>query len=508
MIFKVYNTETVARFFFNGFSCASLFLSCISLYGFHSGAGILSTLSGVVYLVTVALLSLNNIFRRSPFSIILCYFSFLYLNIPTAFILIEGTDYIIGGGISYLPFAQIDYHESLPLAFLYLTLCWAIMWFGIISVKVKKLKINQKVFSSITFNHILLLGVIVSFVTWFDNQSFLKVLLGNAYKANSLLAFIFFDHAFLVMAGSILFIKLNQSKHIVNSSKIAMIVAAIYITFVFLLTCAGSRAALLGVLILLVIYPLSLAREYPLTRISLPSAKFFMLFVFLSPLVFYIIAIRRTFVSSGIDPDLSTLFAYISAINTDLIADILLSIIYRFSQGGLDTYLLIFQSFVVNTCTLDFWIKFVSYIAKNALNLLLPGTPFLEAYAPSSQLFPLVISYKPLDGNIAANELVKSFNTQPYTIFGVFAIIFSFFSPIFLYFYVVLIRMIYNKTSNVFIKICLLYFFGGTLSSYGIEVVLGNSFLVFVSISFMYFLIKKFSRFHIKLPVKSTQTEP
>ena len=87
--------EGVARIFFNGYFFGGLFLGLAALYGFVSGAGILSTLSGFFYIIVVSLLSLNKTFRKSQFSILFCFYTFLYFNIPVAFILFEGSDYIL-----------------------------------------------------------------------------------------------------------------------------------------------------------------------------------------------------------------------------------------------------------------------------------------------------------------------------------------------------------------------------------------------------------------------------
>ena len=177
MIFKTYNSEMVARVFFNGYFFGSIFLSLIALYGFVSGAGILSTLSGFMYLVIASSLSLNKKFRRCNFSILLCFFTLLYLNIPAAFILFEGSDYIFGGGLGSIPFAQSEYQQSLPLVFLYLSVLWFAIWLGIISVGTKAKKNNLNYFSFLSLTSILLVGVIVLIVTWIDNQAFFDVIL-------------------------------------------------------------------------------------------------------------------------------------------------------------------------------------------------------------------------------------------------------------------------------------------------------------------------------------------
>lgn len=497
MIFETYNSEAVARVFFKGYFFGSLILGLIALYGCVSGAGMLSALSGFMYIVIVSLLSRNKRFRRSNFSILLCFFTLLYLNIPTAFILFEGSDYVFGEGLASIPFAQSDYQQSLPMGFLYLSVLWAALWLGIISVGTKIQKINQKYFLSIKLMHILLLGVIVLIVTWIDNQSFADVRLNGTEKINSLLAFVFFDHAYLVMAGLVLFFKLNESRHVVNSRKITTLIFMIFITFTFIQFMAGSKAAILVIFMLLMFIPFSVFREYPHAQVSLPSIKFFLVLMLLALPLFYLALIQRATLASGIATNLSTFLSGFSGFDTSVVYDIIKQIIYRLSWGGVDRFLLIFQSFSINAFDPETAMKFVNYLFKNTLNLLLPGTPFPEAYAPSSQLFPQVIIKHLMGGEIDTNALIMSLNTQPYTIFGIFVIIFGFAAPLFLYLFTFVYIVIFNKIKNPFLEITMLYFFYGALSSFGIEAVLGNSVHLFVSILLMYFLIKIFSQFRI-----------
>lgn len=501
MIFKTYNSKYVAQVFFNGYFFGSVFLSLVSLYGFVSGAGISSTLSGFMYLLVVSLLSLKSRFRKSNFSVPICIFTLLYLNIPTAFILFEGNDYIFGEGLISIPFAQSDYRQSLSFGFLYLTVFWVAVWLGIISVGTKIKNVDLAHFSPIETRSILLLGIIVFVVAWIDNQSYDDVRLEGAEKTISLLAFIFFDHAYLVMAGLVLFFKLNEPKHIKNPKKITTLIFTIFITFTFLaFVSGGSKAAILIIFILFLLLPFSAFREYPYAQVSFPSIKFIMVLMFLAPLLFYFALIQRISLSSGIAPDLSTFLTGLSEFDTNVGYDIIKQILYRLSWGGLDRFLLVVQSFSVNSFDPDTAGKFAIYLAKNTLNLLLPGTPFLESYAPSSQLFLEVINKNLVGGEIDANTLIISLNTQPYTIFGIFIILLGFFAPVCMYIYVCSYVYVYNKINSAFIRISMLYFFMGTLSSYGIETNIGNSVHLVLSIFFMYFVLKILSQFRTGLP--------
>ena len=498
----------VTRVFFNGYFWGGLCLSVIALYGFFSGAGILATLSGFVFIAFSSLLSLNKVFRRSPFAILFCFFTFLYLSIPAVFILVSGNDYIFGLGLESIPFTQSDYQKSLPYGFLYLSLFWFALWLGIISANRKRQKINQENFSSIKLMPVLLMGVIVLIVTWIDNQNFANVRLIGSEQVTSFIALIFLDHAYLILAGLLLFFKLNEKKRIVNSRKITMLMFVIFAGFTATQSIYGSKGAILVVFMLVVLFPFSFFREDPHAQVSIPSPKYLVVIVLLSVPLFYLALIQRMGITYGIEPNLINFLSGISQIDEGVVYETINEIFYRFSQGGIDRFFLVFQSFIINTFNQDTSMAFVNYLAKNTLNLLLPGTHlFPESYAPSSQLFSQVIQYNVVGGSIVGGdisrtELIMSLNTQPYTIFGVFTIIFGLAAPIYLFLFTFAFIFFYNKIDNIFIKITMVYFFSGMLSSYGIEAVIGNSAHLLESVLLMYFFIKVLSRFSVKLPVR------
>ena len=509
-MFKTYSSESIARIFFNGYFFGSMLLGFVGLYGFISGAGVSSTLCGLMYIAIVSLLSLNKIFRKNPLALVFCFFTFLYLNIPSAFILLEGSDYIFGNGLAFTPFKQSAYQQSLPLAFLYLSVLWIVIWFGIISAGTKVMKINQNYFSSIKLIYIYLLGSIVLVVTFIDGQAFANVRLQGVEKVNSLLAFVFFDHAYLIMAGLILLFKLSEPRYIKNPIKITTLVFIMFVAFTSLSFIGGSKGAILVTSTLFILLPFFISRVYSHAQITFPSIKFIAFLLFLAMPLFYFALIQRINLATDIEPNLDTLLLGVSEFDMDVASDIVKQILYRLSWGGLDRFILILQSFVIDTYDIDTAREFVNYLTKNTLNLLLPGTPFLESYAPSSQLFLQVIQKNLIGVELSSSELILSFNTQPYTAFGIFVIIFGFAAPIFLYLFTFFYAFIFNKINHVFIKITMLYFWLGFMNSYGIEVVLGNSLQLLVSMLLMYWILKIISKFkHFKYGlnhVKSNRT--
>ena len=94
-----------------------------------------------------------------------------------------------------------------------------------------------------------------------------------------------FDYAYLILAGLILFFKLNEPKYVVNSRNITILMSALFIAFIFFYN-AGSRAAILAVFVYLVLYPASFINAYA-PVISFPSVKFLIIFALLALLLFY-----------------------------------------------------------------------------------------------------------------------------------------------------------------------------------------------------------------------------
>ena len=93
--------------------------------------------------------------------------------------------------------------------------------------------------------------------------------------------------------------------------------------------------------------------------------------------------------------------------------------------------MMLYESFILPTEMISTRFEYLTYVVKNTINLVLPGTIFPETYGPSSNLFEELIAGEPLDGrheNFA--DLWRSLNTQPLTIFGLPIILSAMFAPL------------------------------------------------------------------------------
>ncbi len=496
-MFKNYSAESVSRIFFKSYFYACMFLAVISLIGLFLGSDITETLAGVLFISIVAFLGLNTRFRKMPFSSLLIFFTLIYLCIPIFFIIIKGGDYFVGNSIEKIPFEQSDYKDSRALGILFLIMCWFSVWLGIVTPKFKIIQFNQDETKIISISEILLLGLFVSCITALDAVNFNDVKILGIDRSFSILSFIFFDHAYLAIAGTLIFfISHNFSMRL--EKRIGISLSIIYFIFVCVGFLSGSKASILSAFILLVLYPFALSTQYVNVNVVFIKPAYLVLLALISPAIFNFALIKRIGLSTGIDLNIYDLFIEFFDTEPEQIMELIDSIFYRLSWGGLDQYFLLFQSFLVDGYDYQSANNFLTYLFKNTLNLLLPGTPFPEAYAPTSQLLPHLLFKEPLVSVLERTQLVLSLNTQPYSLFGIFIVLFGLFAPISLYLFSAVLSFVYFRFNSFIPKLVMLYFFFGALSSYGIEAVIGNSGIFFVSLFSMYFLLKLLSRLQIQ----------
>jgi len=424
-----------------------------------------------------------------------CIFTLLYINIPIVFVLLNNT-YEFGIGINSIPYKQKEYHDILPIATVFLTFFWCIIWAAIISVKFKFKELSVNKYKDIKISAIGVVGLVVLVITYFDNTEIMSAYLDeNFVKKHSLSVFIFFDHAYLILAGFLLAYKINTSKRKKEASRASYYLFLIFLSFLWVMTGSGSsQAAIIPVTTLLFIYPISLFNQYKGISLLIPSNSVIITFFCLSPVFFYIIFLQRLDFHSG--NEISEIGSYISRLSVSSFYDILEAIMYRLSAGAFEQYILIFKSF---TSSFDFYFSayFVEYLSKSFVNLAWPGTPYFEAFSPSSNFLPNALSHNSFESDVSnTSELIRSFNTQPYTIFGLSLILFGFFlAPVVVYIFYYLVIILYNYLNYDFMKLAILYFFMGSLSSYGFEVVVANSAHLFISMIVMYYLVIFLSKY-------------
>ena len=228
-----------------------------------------------------------------------------------------------------------------------------------------------------------------------------------------------------------------------------------------------------------------------------PSIKVFLIVAAVSPIAYFTVFFYRLSMTSSLEFNLSTIVQIFSLADLEAATFLIGEIFYRLSAGGFDRCMLLFTAFSSSLLPEYGSQQFLPYLLKNLVNLLLPGTPFTEAYAPSSQIFWQVLDSKSLDGDVSANYLLTSINSQAYTIFGVMTVIGGWLAPLLLVGYNLIFCIAYNLFYSFFIRATLVYLYIVTLSSFGFEVGFGYAFHVFICLVFMYYFLAGLTKVRI-----------
>jgi len=472
--FNSYRVEELKNFIFKIYFFGSLFLAFLSLYGLFSGVGVLATACGVLYLLTASCFVLSRPFRNNSLSLIVCVFNFCFFHIPTFFVLAMGINYKYAEGLTFLRIVP-DFIHNLPLSFLMLTLCSISIWLGLICQNNQTKKTTLTFLSKVRLEAILIIAIVVAIISISESKSYFDAYKFSQAKQESFLAFIFFDLAFQYLAPLFLFLmfnnqlRSNKSKSFISAAIILL--SAMYMILSFFST---SKAGPLNIIMAFIILPCSISYKSSNLRILAPTKFFFYLLIILLPLIFYILESKRISIASNDNLAIADYFRALSNNFLDIFLNTVDHILYRISWQGLDRFLIILNTYLIPN--LNASLDFLSYVTKNFFNLILPGTIFPEAYAPSSQIFSQVVD-KSIDtySVIDPASLIKRLNTQPYTIYGVFIIIFGFLAPFFLFLFSYLCSYIYNTISGALFRLATLQFFWATTASFGPEVVLANT---------------------------------
>lgn len=236
-------------------------------------------------------------------------------------------------------------------------------------------------------------------------------------------------------------------------------------------TFNGSKGALMLVFMGMLLFPLALGGMLGRSRILIPRTRLALCMAIAALPLFAIGSnIRR---ERSVAPELSvadvierSTLAPIDLVNTfDIAADRVSIPLYR--------YLAIFDRFNCDTAANHVLAtRYLDYTARSFANLLLPGTPFGEAYAPSSALLEPMLAHGSLKarGNNRDSYLV-TLNSQPTTLFGMTFISAGWFSPWVVVLVTALLRLGARSTSSP-VWFGSIFAFHALLSCYGCDAAL------------------------------------
>ncbi|MDC1035676.1 hypothetical protein OAQ98_04280 [Alphaproteobacteria bacterium] len=429
-------------------------------------------------------------FRNNVFSSLLLVFLFVYIYVPITFVSILGENYVFGWGLNSIPYDQEYYMNNYITNLYFLFICILSVFLSLSIFRTKFFYLKSQIKLEKLLPPLLILGIITFIV---QANSILSILSAKALfeaKAENLILFLFYDHAYLLIAGVGL-----MTADIKNSSSFSFkTISIILITVSYMCVgmLAGSKASWLGIAYFFFLLSYSYIRNNPNSYILFPKIYIAILIIFFAPINYFVIHFYRISMTTSIE---FNFFEVIAMFKFSYLGLLLEQILYRLSAGGFDRFMLISTSFLSSEISTYGIKEFLPYMSKNLINLLMPGTIYSEAYAQSSSLFAEVIKSKPLNGDVSSEWLLSQINSQAYTIFGVITIMTGWLAPIFIFVYNLILCFLYSITKHFLIRISLIYFYFTALSSFGFEVALGYAYHIIISLFFMYYFLLIFSMF-------------
>lgn len=428
-------------------------------------------------------------YRRSPFAVVASFSTCLYFVIPLAFILMAGDRFRFGEGLSELPATAVQYSQSAPWALLFLTLLFLSATIGLV-LGPQLWSARDEQAGAVAVDGSLpigLLGIVVLFATIQAAEAFLATRADGTSTGESLWQFVFFDTAYLMLLPVVMWARLTQATATAYR-KIGWQFAAVLALF-FLQATLGStsKGSILTLVLLTFITPLSFFTDSPRTLCLMPTGKAIVTGIVVALWMFFVAQGLRVVIFSGETRSVAT---FVEAIRTGGAAGGLAidpeAIAYRLS-ATLDRYVIIFHSHLYEGHSPAYAREFSSYLGKNLSNLMLMGTPYPEAYVPSSNLLVPVLQKAALFGESSKADLIRSLNTQPFSGYGVATILAGGFAPMLVLALSGALAWLYHGFRSVAARLSLLSLYWLLLQSYGSEVAIGVT--VHIGVSLVIFLL-------------------
>jgi hypothetical protein len=512
---SVYEIKDVKKFFFKFNLILNIFQTFFILPFFFIRNNFFFT--GIIVFIFILLttyLNLNSKFYERPLSFILMFITTLFVNIPLIFITYCGIDYNYEYFSKKIPFSRDVYTMLFPYSVIWLFFSWLAIYLGISLSGIKKLYLYQKKatirsdenkqerynvwlyekFKEIKLSTIVFWVILVFFFSILKDSEYQKIYLGINFENIKIYNYI----SLIFMEEIIFFLFLIVNFNLSNCKGCRLNTKKSYLTFfilVLLLLISKIHAGSRGSLVLLLSYlflNLIILSQFHKTKMIFFSRTFLMFIPILTILLFSFGDFTRIYYR-GIETSNVDIF-----FNLEGLSNMLTNILYRISAAGTHQFILIFVSYINSIIDLNTSISLLKYIAYNLTNLFSPGTIFLDYYSPTSQFLEDIINHGMIYNiDITHFQLVKTFNTQAFSIWGFFLIVFNFFSFFFLFFFSFLMALMF-KTKNLFVKILILKLFYGFFFNYAPEYVLFNNIALTINciivFNILIFLSKVFSK--------------
>jgi len=451
------------------------------------------TASGLLFVGTSALVNRSAAYRRSPFALITSFGICLYFVLPVAFITALGDGYRFGDGLESTPRTSLEYASSAPWAVLFLSMLLVAMAAGLSVANTRHAPNLSRLTRTLRGDMpVVLVGFVVIFLTQQGAATIIQTRLSGNESAESLLQFIFFDHAYLMLLPLIVYRRLS-SRAMFQRQTAQLLFAMVLLLFVLQATIGStSKGFILTVFTLSFVIPISALQSSRRAMCLVPSNRILWAGVVGAISVFFVAEAWRVAVFTGSASSIGSLWSVVTAQASEgSLGGVLTAVGYRMSSS-VDRYILIFNAHLSGH-SWAYGSEYATYLGKNFVNLIMPGSPYPEAYMPSSNLLPAVLFRRPLMGAATKAELIVSLNTQPYTAFGVSIILGGLYSPFLVYLGAALVSIVYRLASGAAARLSLIYLVFATLHSYGPEVVVANGLHAAVSLFIFIWLMRSYA---------------
>lgn len=411
------NAYVVGTHLFRWFAGASAVLAALSLILVHDWSiTLLSLLVNGFFLCTHTVKAC----RRLPGAIVLAFLNLVYLQFPLLYIGVASSYYDFGRG-AMIPRGSETYLEQLVPAMLFFTGCYALLMLGMLLGNVRGARSRMRPLNlrlnRFSLACLVCIGLVVCWVQTGDLRASYMARSAQIEKTERLLAFLFNDKMYLLLFPVLFYL---LPLHVKARSSKACFLGMTGLLF-FINMYGGSKAAILLVGISFFLYPVAIFYRQG-TRIYWPRVSILLAAAMLAVPFYFYAQLDRQFKSTG---QVFTIDAAVRELR-DAAADAgrgggaLAQIASRLS-ANVNNFVLIYTEYR-HDGDAGYRAEFRRYVWRNFLNLVLLGTPYQDAYVPSSQLLPEVIAHERLESRMDKAEFLRSASTQPYTLFGFFLV--------------------------------------------------------------------------------------
>jgi hypothetical protein len=448
--------------------------------------------------VCVAMLYRMPLYRRLPASLVISCNIAAFFSIPIVYIGFRGPAYEFVERFT-APGSNSDYFAALPSAIVSALAYLAVVLAGLIAGHGLSCQFRRRTPAGSRRRDLLPLaglGLLVASVAMVDNSRFFAAIAESTGKVNALLPFLLLDHAYLLLFPLLLY---GPSPSVERLRERQPQFAFLFVVGLFLVVflSATSKAAILNLTWYLFIFPL--AYYYPGgKRVYWPSKLMVAAALVSAVPLFFLAQAQRQAMMAG---DARGVRGTIERVASEAAAGYgqLLTTVADRVSSSFHSYVMIHAQFG-QSYDAAYAREFAGYLRRSFSNLVLPGTPYPEAYFPSSQLLASVLARDRLVGVGDAVTFWEQANTQPYSGFGALVVLLGpWFAVPVLFAVGFLFAVAFNAAPHLLVRVCLLFLVNAGFQVYGLESTVQVAIHVGVAATFMLILLS-ISRVGFALP--------